>query len=79
MTFISKRFWDWIDTRYIVRRSLLLTTAILCGHAYFWALEFATSTERTGVDIGLIVVAVTGPVTILMGQIAKLYNDGRGS
>ena len=79
MTFISKRFWDWVDSRYIVRRALLLFTAALCGHAYFWAIQFASETTKNGVEVGLIIAAVTGPVTILMTQIAKLYNDGRGS
>jgi len=79
MTFISKRFWDWVDSRYIVRRALLLATFLLCAHAYFWAIEFAIETTKSGAEVGLIIAAVTAPISLLMGQIAKLYNDGRGS
>lgn len=79
MSLLSKRFWDWVDTRYIVRRVLLGFTAALCGHAYFWAVTFAESTSKSGAEVGLIVAAVTGPVSLLMAQVAKLYNNGRGS
>ena len=79
MNIISKRIWDWIDSRFIVRRSLLLATFWLTAHAYFWAVEFASATEKTGAEVGLIIAAVTAPISLLMGQIAKLYNDGRGT
>lgn len=76
---LSKRFWDWVDARYIVRRLLLVFTATMCGHAYFWAVQFAETTGKAGAEVGLIVAAVTAPVSLLMAQIAKLYNDGRGT
>lgn len=79
MTLLSKRFWDWVDSRYIVRRVLLAFTAVLCGHAYFWAVKFAEETTKSGAEVGLIVAAVTGPVSLLMAQVAKLYGDGRAS
>lgn len=79
MTLLSKRFWDWVDSRYIVRRALLAFTTALCGHAYFWAVTFAETTTKSGAEVGLIVAAVTGPVSLLMAQVAKLYNDGRAT
>ena len=75
----SKRLWDWVDQRYIVRRILLLATFWLCAHSYFWAIAFASATTKTGAEVGLIIAAVTAPISLLMGQIAKLYNDGRGT
>lgn len=79
MTILYKRFWDWVDSRYIVRRLLLVFTSALCAHAYFWAVRFAETTSKSGAELGLVIVAVTGPVSLLMSQIAKLYNDGRGA
>lgn len=78
-TYLSKRFWDWVDSRFIIRRLLLVFTAVLCAHAYFWAIQFANATTKSGAEVGLIVAAVTGPVSLLLAQVAKLYNDGRGA
>lgn len=71
--------WDWIDSRYIVRRALLAATFFLASDSYVWAKHFADTTDKTGAEVGLIVAAVTGPVSLLLGQIAKLYNDGKGT
>jgi len=79
MTLISKRFWDWVDSRYIVRRTLLFGVFALCVHAYMWAITFAMTTTKSGTELGLIIAAVTAPISLLMSQIAKLYNDGRGA
>ncbi len=76
---LSKRFWDWVDERYIVRRLLLVFTFALTAHAYFWAIEFARVTEKTGIELGLVIAAITAPISLLMSQIARLYNDGRGT
>lgn len=79
MTLISKRFWDWVDERYIVRRMLLGVTTWLAVDSYFWAAKFAETTGKTGAEAGLIVAAVTTPVSLLLGLIAKIYADGRAS
>ena len=73
------RLWDWVDARYIVRRSLLGVTFALTAHSYFWALHFADTTEKSGAELALVIAAVTAPISMLMAQIAKLYNDGRGT
>lgn len=79
MTLLSKRFWDWVDERYIVRRILLGVTTWLAIDSYFWAAHFAEATTKTGAEVGLIIAAVTGPVSLLLAQVAKLYGDGRAS
>ena len=79
MNLISKRFWDWVDQRYIVRRLLLGVTTWLAIDSYFWAARFAETTSKTGAEVGLIVAAVTGPVSLLLAQVAKLYGDGRAT
>lgn len=79
MNIISKRFWDWVDGRYVVRRLLLGVTTWLAIDSYFWAARFAETTTKPGAEVGLIVAAVTGPVSLLLAQVAKLYGDGRAT
>ena len=73
----ANAFWDFIDERYIVRRFLLMIVFSLTVHSYFWATNFASTTEKTGAEVGLIIAAVTAPISLLMGHIAALYNDGK--
>ena len=70
---------DWINQHYIIRRLLLLFTGYMTWDSYQWAANFAMTTTKTGAEVGLIVAAVTAPVSLLLGQVAKIYSDGRGS
>ena len=71
------QFWDFVDTRQIVRRISLGTTIYMSYMAFQWATEFATMTEKTGAEVGLIIAAVTGPVAALQGFVLKVYSEGR--
>jgi hypothetical protein len=76
---LTGAFWDWVDNRYIIRRALLVATFALTVHAYFWAIRFAETTDKDGGELGLVIAAVTAPISLLMGTIAKIYSDGRGT
>jgi hypothetical protein len=73
------RIWDWVDKRFVVRRSLLGVTFALTAHSYLWAIRFAETTDKSGAELALVIGAVTAPISLLMAQVAKLYNDGRGT
>lgn len=79
MNALSAAFWDWVDNRYIIRRLLLVATFALTTHSYFWAIRFAEETTKSGAELGLVIAAVTAPISLLMGTIAKIYADGRGT
>jgi hypothetical protein len=72
-----ERFWNWIDTRAIVRRAVLFTTLWMTWAAFAWAAGFAESTERTGIEVAAIIAAVTAPIAALQGFIFSVYSAGR--
>ena len=77
MTSWIARFWDWVDNRYIFRRLILVYTMWLTYVSYEWAAHFAMTTTKTGAEVGLIVAAVTAPITALQGYSFRLYILGR--
>jgi len=70
-------FWDFIDSRAIVRRLVLFITVYMSWLSFDWAIQFATETPKSGAEVGLIIAAVTGPVAALQGFILKVYSDAR--
>ena len=70
-------FWDWVDSRSVVRRISLFITIYMSYESFMWAAEFATTTEKSGAEVGLIIAAVTGPVAALQGFVLKTYSEGR--
>ena len=72
-------FWDWVDNRSAVRRSVLFITVYMSYEAFDWAARFADTTEKTGAEVGLIIAAVTGPVAALQAFVLKIYSEGRNA
>jgi len=70
-------FWDFVDNRAIIRRSVLFVTVYMSWLSFEWATEFATLTDKSGAEVGLIIAAVTGPVAALQAFILKVYSDAR--
>lgn len=71
------RFWDWIDSRSIIRRIVLFVTLWMTWESFMWAAQFAETTSKTGVEVAAIIAAVTAPVAALQAFIFKVYADGR--
>lgn len=69
--------WDWIDHRYIVRRATLFATVWMTWRSFAWAAAFAEATDKTGIEVGAIIAAVTAPVAALQGYVFKLYAEHR--
>lgn len=70
---------DFIDARQIIRRSVLALTVLMTWDAYQWAARFAEHTDKTGAEVGLIIAAVTGPISVLQGFVVKVYAEGRAT
>lgn len=76
---MTKRFWDWIDSRYIVRRVVLFITVWMTWEAFWWGTSFVYKTSLTsGTDIALVIAAVTVPITALQKFAFDTYTSGRG-
>jgi hypothetical protein len=70
-------FWDFVDRRAIVRRIAFFVTLVMSWESFVWARDFATTTAKTGAEVGLIIAAVTAPVAALQGFVLKVYSDAR--
>lgn len=72
-------FWDFVDSRAIVRRVMTLGTFALTVHVIVWAVWFATTSPRTGAEIAVIIGAVMVPVNVLQGYMFARYSQARPS
>lgn len=74
----AMEFWDFIDKRdidkHVVSMVVLLNTLVVTR----WAMEYAVNhVDKTGTDIGLVIIAVLGPFSILQGAVIKWYFTAR--
>lgn len=70
---ITSRFWDWIDERMIVRRSVLLFTLGMTAAAGYYGWQFATVSRFDGAGTALVIAAFTAPVTVLQKAAFEAY------
>ena len=75
------RFLNWMDRRNFVSvRAFTLYSAVwmlyLAGQ---WAMSFASSSDRAGVEVSLIITAATGPATLLAGYVFKWYVESKAT
>ena len=69
--------WDFVDNRGIIRRLVLAVAIGQTAWVTQWAMRFAETSARPGIDIAAILAAVTAPVTLFAGAVFKNYVDSR--
>lgn len=69
----------FVDKNFVSVRSFMLYISVyMTMYATQWAAAYAdTFHDKTGTDLGLIIVAVTGPITAFTGFVYKFYSDSR--
>jgi hypothetical protein len=75
-------FWDWIDTRGVIRRIVLFTAIGMTFWISYRMTEFAflaLEHDRISANIPLIIGAVTAPIVALGGYVFKVYLDSRAA
>lgn len=75
-----EKFLTWfVDKNFVSVRSAMLYIAVwMTYYATQWAAHFAEATKLTsGTDIGLVIAAVTMPITTYTGFVYKAYSDAR--
>lgn len=72
-------FLKWADSRSFVsvRSFVLYITVWMTWQAFAWAAVFATTTDKAGSDVALIIAAVTAPISVLQGFVFKVYAESR--
>lgn len=71
------KFWDWLDTRGVIRRAVLGVAIWMTWEVTHWAMAFAEHSVRPGVDLAAVIAAVSAPATALGGYVFKAYLDSR--
>lgn len=72
-------FVSWCEAKNFisVRSFVLYITVWMTWEAFTWAAIFATTTEKTGSDVALIIAAVTAPISVLQAFVFKVYSESR--
>lgn len=68
---------EWVNRNFIVRRVAFLVLLYMTWDAFQWAMHYAETTDRGGVELGLVVAAVTAPIALLQKAVIELYNAAR--
>ena len=74
---VVRRFWDFVDSRAVFRRLVLMVTLWMTYSSYVWAASFAEHTAHTGSDAALIIAAVLAPVSFLQTAVFASYTNSR--
>jgi hypothetical protein len=74
------RWWDFVDTRGVIRRVVLGITIWMLWRVTAWSMAYADAALAAGntdASLGAVMMAVGGPATVLAGYVFKLYVDSR--
>jgi uncharacterized oligopeptide transporter (OPT) family protein len=72
------KFWDWVDTRNVIRRIIVIVTWAVTIDLIYRCWGWAATTTKTGTDVAAVIAAFMTPLSILQGFVSKFYFDSRG-
>lgn len=76
------RWWEFVDSRGIVRRAVLAVSLWMLWDVSKWGMDYADralAMGKTDASLGAVMVAAGGPATLLAGYVFKLYTESRGA
>ncbi len=74
------QFWDFLDTRGVIRRVVLGISIYMLWIQAEWAHEYALTALAYGksdAGVAAILAALSAPATLLVGYVFKNYLDSR--
>lgn len=74
------QFWDWVDTRGVIRRVVMFVSMYMLWVQGHWAYDYAVAALAAGKgDAGTaaVIAAIGAPATALVGYVFKNYLDSR--
>lgn len=74
---IIERFWDWVDSRGVIRRVILGIAIWMTWRVSEWGMAYAMIQEIT-VNTAAVIASVTAPVVAFGGYVFKAYLESRG-
>lgn len=74
-----ERFWDWVDARAIIRRTVLFVVLWMTWRVTEWSFSFAFDAMNAGkgMEVAAMLAAVTMPFAALQAFVFKWYSDSR--
>lgn len=73
---IIERFWNWIDSRGVIRRVILGIAIWMTWQVSEWAMAFSTN-EEISINTAAVIAAVSSPIVAFGGYVFKAYLDSR--
>jgi hypothetical protein len=74
----TTKFWDWVDSRAVVRRSVLYFTLYMTATVTYQAWLFAHSSTFDGLGTAAVIAAITAPTAALQTYAFRDYISGKG-
>lgn len=71
------RFWDWVDSRVVVRRGIIIFTLYMTLTETLHAWEFARVSTFDGVGTAAVIAAVLVPLGAVQAFAFHMYTKGR--
>lgn len=72
------KFWDWVDSRSIVRRIVLFFTLYMTWNVTYAAWLFSHASKFDGLGTAAVIAAVTAPTAALQVYAFRDYINGKG-
>ena len=73
----AQQFWDWIDKRDIDKHVASVAILIGTGLVTTWAMGYAETAERPGLEVAAIIAAVLAPYMALQAGALAWYFKAR--
>ena len=70
-------FQDWIDSRAVIRRTVLFFTLFMTYYGVATAWKFASASPFDGVGTAAVIAAVLAPIAALQGIAFQNYTGSR--
>ena len=75
-------FWDFVDNRGVIRRTVLGVAIWMLWVQATWAYQYALAAlaaGRSDAGVAAIIAAISAPATLLVGYVFKHYLDSRAA
>ncbi len=70
-------FWGWVDDRDIDKHTVSVAVMLGTWRITEWAMVYAHTSPRPGLEVAAIIAAVVGPYSVLQAAAVKFYFDSR--
>lgn len=74
---VITQLWDWVDYRQIDTHFVALVTLLFSFSELRWAMEFAATSTRPGLEVAAILGAINAPMMLFQSAVVNFYFKAR--